>query len=79
MDLEWLSKFKKVFSCSKDQNKEAFFERFESWCNNHNHDNRYKANNFVFCLDGAAYACYKNLPWAIKEKYLLLKEQLLTY
>ena len=52
MDLERLSKFKEAFSGSKDQNIEAFFEPFESWCDNHDHDNRCKARNFVFCLDG---------------------------
>ena len=79
MDLERLSKFKEVFSGSKDQNIEAFFERFELWCRHHGHDHQYKVRNFVFCLDGAAYNCYKNLPRAIKEDYRLLKEQLLTY
>ena len=79
MDLERLSKFKEVFSGTKDQNIEAFFERFESWCRHHEHDHQYKVRNFVFCLDGAAYNCYKNLPRAIKEDYRLLKEQLLTY
>ena len=33
--------------------------------------------NFVFCLDGAAYNCYKNLPIFLDCR--LLKEQLLTY
>ena len=79
MDLERLSRFKEVFSSSKDQNIEAFFDRFESWCRNHEHDNRYKVRNFVFCIDGAAYNCYKNLPRAIKEDYGLLKEHLLTF
>ena len=79
MDLERLSKFKEVFSGSKDQNIEAFFQRFESWCDHHNHDHRYKVRNFVFCLDGAAYKCYKNLTRAVKEDYPLLKEHLLTY
>ena len=79
MDLERLSIFKEVFSGAKDQNIEAFFERFESWCNNHDHDNRYKVRNFVCCLDGPACTCYKSLPRTVKENYLLLKEQLLTY
>ena len=60
MDLEHLSKFKEVFYGAKDQNIVAFFERFESWCNIHNHNNWYKARDFVFCVDGAAYAYYKN-------------------
>ena len=79
MDLERLSKFKEVFSGAKDQNIEAFFNRFESCCNNHDHDNRYKVRNFVYCLDGAACTCYESLPMTGKENYLLLKEQLLTY
>ena len=79
MDLERPSKFKKVFSGLKDLNMEAFFECFETWCNNHDHGNLYKARNFVFCLDGAAYTCYKNLPRAIKDNYLMLKELLITY
>ena len=51
MDLERLLKFKEVFSGSKDQDIEAFFDRFESWCHHHNHDHRYKVRNFIFCLD----------------------------
>ena len=79
MDLKRLSKFKDVFSGTKDQNMEAFFERFESWCNNHDHDHRYKVRNLVFCLDGVAYTCYRSLPRTIKQDDLLLKDQLLTY
>ena len=79
MDLERLEKFKEVFTGDKNQNIEAFFKRFESWCRKHGHDDIYKTQNFAFCLDGAAYTCYDSLPQATKDNYPLLKDQLITY
>ena len=72
-------KFKEVFTGEENQNVEAFFDRFESWCRNHGHGDRYKAEHFVFCLDGPAYTCYKSLPATTRNNYQLLKEQLITY
>ena len=79
MDLERMAKLNEVFTGDKNQNIEAFFERFENWCENHHHNDGYKARYFVFCLDGAAYTCYKSLPQAVRDNYQQLKEQLITY
>ena len=69
MELERAAKFKEVFSGSKDQNIEAFFDRFELWCDNHGHGDDFKAANFVLCLDGPAYSVYKSLDEEIRQDY----------
>ena len=55
MDLERLSKFKEVFFGTKDQTIEAFFDRFELWCDNQGHDDCYKVQNFVLSRWGSIY------------------------
>ena len=42
-DLERVTKFKEVFTGDKNQNIEAFYGRFESWCRSHGHNDRYKS------------------------------------
>ena len=79
MDLERAQKFKEIFSGSKNQNVEAFLDRFDRWCTNQNHGNDYKTRNFILCLDGEAFTAYKSLPAEIKNDYNALRRQLIEY
>ena len=79
MELERALKFKEVFSGDKSQNVEAFFDRFETWCAKQGHDDNYKLQNIVFCLDGSAYTSYKTMAPELKNNYANLKKELVTY
>ena len=69
MDLERASKFKEVFTGAKEQNIEAFFDRFDLWCAKNGHTDEYKVENFVFCIDGPAYTVYKSLAKSTSTDY----------
>ena len=79
MELERAAKFKEIFSGNKDQNIEAFFDRFELWCDKHGHHDDYKAANFVLCLDGPAYSVYKSLDEDVRQDYQTMKKDLITF
>ena len=79
MELERALKFKEVFSGDKSQNIEAFFDRFETWCAKQGHNDEYKLQNIVFCLDGPAYNSYKTMAPELKNNYATLKKELTTY
>ena len=79
MDLERALKFKEVFSGDKSQNIEAFFDRFETWCAKQGHNDDYKLQNIVFCLDGSAYTSYKTMTPELKTNYAALKKELTLY
>ena len=79
MDLEGVRKFKEVFNGDKKQNVEAFFERFDLWCETNGHNDAYKAKNFVFCLGGEAYSVYKSLDENVRKDYQALKRDFITF
>ena len=74
MDLERVAKFKEVFSGDKGQNIEAFFDRFDLWCENNGHTDAYKTKNFVMCLNDPAYSAYKSLDQSVRNNYDLMKQ-----
>ena len=78
MDLERASKFKEVFTGAREQNIEAFFDRFDLWCAKNGHTDEYKVENFVFCIDGPAYTVYKSLAKSVRTDYPELKRFLIT-
>ena len=78
MDLERASKFKEVLTGAKEQNIEAFFDRFDLWCTKNGHTDEYKVENFVFCIDGPAYTVCKSLARSIRTDYPELKRFLIT-
>ena len=79
MELERARKFKDVFSGEEGQNIEAFFDKFEKWCMNQGHDDEYKLQNIIFCLDGSAYTSFKTMAPELKSSYPSLKKELITY
>ena len=79
MDMERAAKFKEVFSGDKGQNIEAFFDRFDLWCDRNGHSDECKAKHFVFCLDDPAYSAYKSLDQKVKDDYQLMKQDLITF
>ena len=79
MELDRAHKFKEIFSGTKNQNVEAFFDRFDRWCENQGHDDRYKIRNFVLCLDGVAFTSYKNLPQETKDDYDALRAVMISH
>ena len=43
------------------------------------HKDDYKAKNFVFCLEGAAYSVYKSLDENVRKNYQALKRDFITF
>ena len=79
MDIDRVNRFKEVFTGTKDQNIEAFLERFETWCAKNGHDNNYKTRYFSFLLDGNAFTCWKSLPREVKNDFQQIKQRFLAY
>ena len=78
-DLERVRKFNETFNGDKRQNIEAFFDRFDLWCETNGHDDAYKAKYFVFCLEEPAYSVYKSLDENVRKDYQALKRDLITF
>ena len=72
MEMERIAKFKETFSGNKGQNIEAFFDRYDLWCEKNGHSKDYKTQHFFLLLDDPAYGAYKCLDQSVKNDYDLM-------